>query len=365
MKVIKKIMALILVALMAASLTACLHKKNEVAVTVGEYEFTSAYYMCALINARGEGESKVEEALTEEEQSSGEEIDYSSKKIDKKDFNTWVKDRAIEILKTHSAYKSLCEKNKIEFTEEEKTNMQQNAEYLWTYGQDGSGSSAAGLVYEPNGVSFETYLKYFESEALSEKYFLYLYGEEGTKAIKASDVKKQILDTYILVNVVESAYDEGLTDKEKKARKELMELNAEKIEKGEMTFEDVYKQFNNDEDSHDHSEEETKPVYEHASLMSAENSTYYEIFKKYKIDKPMVFEMENDSGVALVIKRNLSKDKYYLEQVDTTARHALKDEEFEKEIKAAASKLKADINKYAINQFKVDKIEFPETQTTA
>ncbi len=367
MKAIKKIMAIVLATLMMFSLTACLHKKDEVAVTIGDYEFTSAYYMCALITARSEAEAKVQENLTEEEQNSEEEIDVFSKKIDKKDFKTWVKDRAIEILKTHAAYKSLCDKNKITLSEEDKQTVEQNAQYLWIYGQDGTGSSSASLIYEPNGVSVETYTEYFKSEYMAEKYFLYLYDEDGKKAIKASDVKKEILDTYILVDIVESSYEDGLDDKQKKARKELMELNAEKIEKGEMTFEEVYKQFNQSEEEHDHEGEEGElnPINPHASLMSADNSTYYDTFKKYKIDKPVVFEMENDAGVALIIKRNLSKDEYYLEQVDVTARHALKDEEFEKEIETGADKLEADISEYAIGQFEVDEIKFPETQATA
>ena len=80
MKNFKKIIALALAALMLLSFAGC-HKKDEVAVTIGDVEFTSAYYMCALINADSEAKSKVYENLTEEEQQSGD-IDYYSKKID-------------------------------------------------------------------------------------------------------------------------------------------------------------------------------------------------------------------------------------------------------------------------------------------
>ena len=79
MKNFKRIIAMALVLLMVLSFAGC-HKKGEIAVTVGEVEFTSAYYMCALVNADSEAKSKVYEELDEEEQSA--EIDFYSKKID-------------------------------------------------------------------------------------------------------------------------------------------------------------------------------------------------------------------------------------------------------------------------------------------
>ena len=66
MKIFKKISAILLVCLLALSVTGC-HKKNETALTVDGFKFTSAYYMCALINAKTEAQSKVYENLSDEE----------------------------------------------------------------------------------------------------------------------------------------------------------------------------------------------------------------------------------------------------------------------------------------------------------
>ena len=57
MRNIKRIIALALGLLMALSFAGC-HKKNEIAVTIGDVEFTSAYYMCALVNADSEAKGK-------------------------------------------------------------------------------------------------------------------------------------------------------------------------------------------------------------------------------------------------------------------------------------------------------------------
>ena len=77
--------------------------------------------MCALINADSEAKTKVQEELSEDEQSGTEEIDYYSKKIDKKDYVKWVEDKAMESLKTIAAYKLLCKENKLEISKEDES----------------------------------------------------------------------------------------------------------------------------------------------------------------------------------------------------------------------------------------------------
>ena len=104
MKNVKRVFALALVLVMALTVAAC-HPKDEVAVKIGDVEFSSAYYMCDLINADSEAKSKVQEELSEDE--STEDVDYYSKKIDDKDFVTWVEDTAMDSLKEIAAYKTL------------------------------------------------------------------------------------------------------------------------------------------------------------------------------------------------------------------------------------------------------------------
>ena len=111
MKNLKRILAAALVLAMALTAAAC-HPKDEIAVTVGDVEFTSAYYMCALINADSEAKSRVQEELSDDESTT--DIDYYSKKIDDKDYVTWVEDTAMDYLKKIAAYKTLCKDNELE-----------------------------------------------------------------------------------------------------------------------------------------------------------------------------------------------------------------------------------------------------------
>ena len=110
MKNVKRILALVLVMLVAFAATGC-HKKGEIAFTIGDIEFTSAYYMCALMNADSQAKTIVSESLTEEEQS--EEIDYYSHKVEDKDYVEWVEETAMETLKKIAAYKTFCKENEL------------------------------------------------------------------------------------------------------------------------------------------------------------------------------------------------------------------------------------------------------------
>ena len=117
MNCFKKAIAAVSVMLIALTAAAC-HPKDEVAVTVGDVKFTSAYYMCALINADSQAKSKVKESLSDDESST--DVDYYSKKVEDKDFVKWVEDTALDTLKKIAAYKTLCKENKLEIPEMKK-----------------------------------------------------------------------------------------------------------------------------------------------------------------------------------------------------------------------------------------------------
>ena len=205
MKIFKKIAALLLVCLLALSAVGC-HKKNEIAVTVDGFEFTSAYYMCALINANSEAQNKVYETLKEDEQQ--KEIDFYSKKIDDKNFVTWVEDRAIEMIKEIAAYKSLCKKANLKLDDETKSNAQSYASYYW--------QSGYSQYFEPNGVGESTYTNFTVDSYYSSLYFEHLYGKDGEKEIAADEVKNKIYDNFITANLIDVTFSEE-TDSEKTA----------------------------------------------------------------------------------------------------------------------------------------------------
>ena len=188
MKTIKKVYALALVLVMALMFTAC-HEKGEIAVKIGDIEFTSAYYMCALINADSEAKYRVESELSDDE--STDDVDYYSKKIDDKDFVTWVEDTAMDHLKEIAAYKTLCKENNLEISDEEAENAEAYASFYWS-------SYGYSAYFEPNGVGESTYTNYMKDTYYSNLYFEHLYGEGGEKEIEADTVKAKMLDNFVV-----------------------------------------------------------------------------------------------------------------------------------------------------------------------
>lgn len=370
MNLIKKITAVVLVMLLALTVIGC-HPKNEIAVKIDGHEFSSAYYMCALINAYAEGQTAVSSELTEEEANSGKEIDYFSKKIDGKKFEEWVKNRAIEILKEIAYFKNVCKENKIEITDENRQTSEYYASIIW--------QSYASL-FEPNGVSQATFTQYFVDGASSditdyamyitaglgtpndyeELCFQHLYGKKGEKKISDKTVKKELYNNYLIADVIEVNFENNESDEERNKIKKQLKDYKKKIESGKMTFEEAYIDYYGEED-HKHEEIKDGPKDPHATVLDA-TSNYYDDLKKMDTDEVKFIENEYETSYALVVKKDIKSDKYYLKTLDMSIRHTLKDAEFSKATSEAATKLEADVDDFATDRFKVKKIVLPENQ---
>lgn len=357
MKIFKKIAALLLVCLLALSAVGC-HKKNEIAVTVDGFEFTSAYYMCALINANSEAQNKVYETLKEDEQQ--KEIDFYSKKIDDKNFVTWVEDRAIEMIKEIAAYKSLCKKANLKLDDETKSNAQSYASYYW--------QSGYSQYFEPNGVGESTYTNFTVDSYYSSLYFEHLYGKDGEKEIAADEVKNKIYDNFITANLIDVTFSEE-TDSEKTAIETKLNDYAAKLKNKSITFEQAYKEYYEikDEETNNTTESnDPKPKDEYATVLGAEGTGYehdfYSDIQKMATGEIKVIKKENNAGLLLVVKQDIKADAFYLDNLDLTARHLIKDKEYSDDISKTVKALKPEVNKYAVKQFKVKKIVEPSYQ---
>lgn len=386
MKNLKRILSIVLILVLALSFAGC-HKKGEIAVEIGEWKFTSAYYMCAFIQAEREAQATVYESLSDKEKQDTD-LDYTKKKIGDKKYEEWVKDTAIDYLKEIAALKTFAKENKLDTNELKDTynqmlpNIWEDTSYGYYYASMYFGDTipqgtSLQMNYEPNGVSQATYLDFVLDKTLYDSYFEFLYVEGGSKEIAFEDIEKEFYGNYELANVLEASFEE-------KTEQEITELKAKiegykaSIEKGEMTFAEVKADYekpaDEDEkeetDEHDHeeeteenteveeeTEENTEPKDENAQLITSDNDNYKTI-KAMSVGEVKI--VETDTAYILIVKQDLKADEYYIKQNDLSVRHTLKDEEFSKLVADAAKKLKADIDKYAVNQFKVKKLEIPE-----
>ncbi|MBR5223740.1 MAG: hypothetical protein IKV81_06225 [Clostridia bacterium] len=357
MKLTKKLIALVIVCVMALAITGC-HKQNEIAVTVNGYEFTSGYYMCALVNAYLEGQS----AVYESKEDTTSEINYFKEKIDDKEFSVWVKDRAIDLLEEIGTYKKLCDDKKIKIDDETKANAENTAYYMWSmYGY--------GALFEPNGVSYETYKKFTLDSYCQTLYFEHLYGEKGEKEIAAADVEKKLYDNFIIADLIDVTFSEETAEKKAETKTKL-EGYLNDLTSKKKTFEEVYKLHNNiteeekeEEKTENEDVEILEPLDEYAQILGAKDSgydhDYFSDINKMATNEVKLITKKDNAGYLLVVKKDIKADPYYRDSLDMTVRHLLKDADFEKDMEKLFKEAKADINSYAVDRFKVKNIKEP------
>lgn len=367
MKLIKNIIAAVIVFVLAFSVTGC-HKKDEVAVTVNGFEYTSAYYMCALINAYNEGKGEVQTDLGDDFNS---KTDFFKQKLDGKKFDVWVKDRAIDILEEIGTYQKLCKDAKIELSDDQKNAAANIVFYTWYY-------YGYAQLFEPNGVSFDTYSKFTTDTYYANLYFEHLYGEGGEKEIASADVEAKLYKEFLIADLIDVTFSDETADEKTKIKTKLDGYIAD-LKAGKKTFEEVYNDYNEvkdeteEEHDHDHdheeaegedtTEEELKPLDEHAQVIGAKDTgydhDYYDEISKMATDEIKLIEKAKGEGYILVIKKDIKADPYYRDNMDITVRHLLKDDEFNKDMAKLFKNAKTDISSYAVDRFKVKKIKEP------
>lgn len=400
MKIIKKFLVIFISLCIVSSFAGC-HKQGEIAVTVGDYEFTSAYYMCAFMAADGEAKTKIDEALEKtDKDSSDEETDYESQEIDGVKYSKWVKTRTIELLERTAAIKKFCAEKEIELTKEQVEEVEKNSSSYWNYGCSVSDYSyyTTNYGYLPttpyseyyglNGISYDTYKSYMSDSYLSGLYFESLYSKGGEKEIPAEDIKAELVENYVLVDVISADFTDLEESKIESIKKDFDSYVAS-LEDGSMTFEEVYKDYykeeekseelpkveaditadkeSKDEESKDEEtkEEELTPQDKYATIIGTDKtkyaSEYFDEVNEMEFGEVKLIELDDDAGLAIFVKLDITADEYYITNLDATLRYAIAQDEFLKDMEEAGAKLSTDVNKYAIGQFSVKKIKYPES----
>ena len=376
MNILKKVAALLLVGIMVFSFAAC-HEKDETAVTVKYGDktetFTSAMYLCALMNADSEASSKVQEILADKDVKNEDITDklFYSQKIDNKDYYTWVKDRAKELITEYAAYKFLCADAKVEPDKDDVASIESYVDYYWNYGYSS--------LFEPNGVSYDTYKHMSMNAAYNQAYFNSLYAEGGTKAVAESEILKTMDEKFVIANIIEVSTADLKDDKKAETKKKL-EGYAARLKKG-TKFEVIYKEHNNIKDdatsskvsstasassvvsdtssgaTSSEAEKELTPKDAYASLLGAEGTdyetSYFKTVKDMKVGAVQVIEDKENKLYVLVVRGDMMGDEYWTENMTPAVLQMLKGDEFDKAVAEFVKKLEVKIDKDAVKPFDV------------
>lgn len=357
MKIAKKLVAAVLIACMALSLTGCIHKKNENAVTIGGVKFSSAEYLYALVMA----DTKARQTVTNEQGEAAAQsgIDYYSQKINKKNFVTYVKDEAMKTLERYAAISKKCKDNKITLSKEQKKELNEATEYYWT-------SYGYSQIFEPNGVGKATYKKCMKYDYLSNAYFESIYGKDGTNPVDSETVDKKTLDNYVLVDSI-SANLSQMSDTEKTETTTKFGDFVARLDKGE-DFLKIYNEYYNADkkvneniktDKDGIPKESSDPV---AQVLGSKDTDFssdlYDTAKDMKPGEIKLYTSEDGNTTAIIVKKDLASDKYWMNSLYVSSLYLIKQKEFDKTINSYKKTLKVKKNSYALGQIDVKKITY-------
>lgn len=381
MKKIKSAISMVLVAVMMLCALAACHPANETAVTVGDMQVSAGVYLCALIQADGEGRNtidtlKAKEETAEETDTSSSvaavtEVDYYKEKIDDTDFTTWVKNRALQLVTEYAAYTALFNEKGLKLSETEISEINSLVDTYWN-------SYGYSEIYEPNGVSLESYKEFFTYPYRINSYFMSLYGEGGEREIAEDDINKTISENFTIAKVLSISYtttdEDGnkvdLSEDEIAEAKKRIKSYATRLEAGE-NFYDVYCEEVPDlAKTYDKDEAEpyllTAFVSESAQEYCSSQYYAYDHFEDVKaLENGKTFVADNDDegySVLMFKEKDVMSYTDYIEEFKQASMYILKRPDFDTEIQTYVDSFSVETNNYAIDRFKPSNIEYPTTK---
>ena len=262
----KKIVALLLIAVMLFSITACT-QANAIALEIDGVEIGSGLYLHYVFNARQEWQTKIREESPEIK-----EDDIFKAELDGKKFDDWTTDRAVEMSVRYAAIEIEFDRLELELTEEALANIKSNVSYSWGENQ---------RLFVHNGVrepSLELfYANYEKHNILFEKYF----GKDGIEEVKDKELRKYFNENFVDIDFImfsATEYDqEGnpITLEEEEQEKKLKDFNkkADKYVKRINTTKDTFTKVNDEYNAELKAEEEAaKKAAEEAAKAAEEES---------------------------------------------------------------------------------------------
>lgn len=394
MKLVKKLAAIVLCIAMIASLFVGCHEKDVTVATckIGDktYSVSSGVYMFMVIIADSEARQIVNTELSNAGKST-EDVNYAKETCEGKKYTDWVYDRVDEICRGYFIIQRDFEKYNLEIDEETAAEKDDYLNYQWNYSYQ--------YICVPNGVSYKSFeqfqnVYYYQRDAL----FNYLY-TDGPNAIPEEDLDKALKDNFLIANIIRINYTTDMKDKEKDEIKTKIQGYADRLEKGEKfsVISDEYtaEQEKEQEESTSSSatsstatssgatsssassnttssaatssqatssatEEELAPLDKYATLMgSSESSASSDIFddvKKLEVGKVNV--LSKDTYCAVVIKKDIMNDPYYIETYRNEVKYILKDDEFTEYLTDKDKKLSVKYDDYEKDYLAPKKIDY-------
>lgn len=288
----------------------------------------------------------------------------------------WINNKAIEDMRKYVAVENKFSELGLSFQNKEDELAKINLQQWWEY---------IGAYYEAMGIGEQSYMDAGLNDTKKSALFNYYYGEGGEKAASEDEIKSYLEDNYARIRYIEMPLKDGegniLKSDEKADVLKMAEDYLERAKNGE-SFDVLSKEYDEYSASISGSgSEETETtaielfgsedsaVSEEASVAAGPN--YGTVITKVSVlpsasvvEKVFSGEMTDNSYAIVeeyevcyvVYRMGLYDDERFIENNSNTARHALKDEEFEQMIDSWVASQNAVINNDAIDRYTIDKL---------
>lgn len=295
--------------------------------------------------------------------------------IEDKPAREWINDKAVESMRKYAAVENKFAELGLSFKNKEDELVKITAEQWWEY---------LGEYYEEIGVSEQSYLDIGVNSEKELALFDYYYGEGGEREISEDDIRTYLKDTYARIKYIEMPLTDGegniLKSDDKADVLTMAEDYIERAKNGE-SFEAISKEYadyfaslsaSEDESAEDTNDSEYFFTEEEDSDNSDTEEVNYGIVvtKESTIPAASVIEKVFSGDLAegeyaiveeyevcyIVYRMDLFADEEYFENNESSARHALKDDEFDELVNGWIKEQTVVINNDSLDRYKIDKL---------
>ncbi|MDR0947114.1 MAG: hypothetical protein LBM87_05155 [Ruminococcus sp.] len=352
------------------SITAC-GEDTIYAASYGDTEIPAGVY----INMQSSAVTEATDKMSEEDVAAG--VDLLDATIDGLPAETWIDNRAVELMKEYAAVEEKFAELGLTYTNNADGVALGMLEQMWAYYAD---------ALTEMGISKDSYQKVLLNTVKREEIFRYYYGEGGEKAIPEADIKAHLLEENALINYIPIELKDGAgnflkDDADKKARMDMALEYVSRAEDG-VDFDALLKEYNDyqadlvaaatpaaettteEETPAENPEDELLPSNE--TVITREGATpsttvAEKVFEKQDAS-PMtdgaeeIFVVEDAGGEMYYVVKLMdlfSQDGYYDDNMFNVM-DELKGEEFDETVKLWAADLKDfTVNEKAVKRYKV------------
>lgn len=248
------------------------------------------------------------------------------------------------------------EDKKLSLTAEEISSYKKNADSYWTYYK---------TVFEKLGVNKDSFVSAgYENSAKLEAIFKSIYGEGGEKEVSTADMQKYYEDNYVNYSYLSVPLYDTSTDSNNQSK------NTKKSDADIKKIKSDLEKYAADINKGTSYEDEVKVYMKDYNIKTDPTITATNILKKAGLGKDIEKTLEGlkdgqakyitvgeggDSATCYLVYRGSIKDEAKKLASDENTRYSvlvnMKSEEFQKDVKEQAKKVKCDVNTAAIEKY--------------